>query len=165
MVEPQHLIAAKFQHPRQRVANDRGAQVPHMHFLGDVGAGEIHNHRRQPAALGPWLLGGAAYPQARILEPAGHLRRQPLGLDREIDKARPGDLGPLAEVAETGGGLQLLHQGRGNYTRLHPQPLGQGQGAIGLEITEFRLAGRAQLRIQGAALGRSRGCRSGEGLL
>ena len=45
MVEPQHRMAAELQHPRQTVANDRGAQVPHVHLLGDVGAGEVHDHR------------------------------------------------------------------------------------------------------------------------
>ena len=45
VIEAQHRMAAELQHPRQRVANDRGAQMPHMHLLGDVGAGEVHHHR------------------------------------------------------------------------------------------------------------------------
>ena len=38
MVEAQHPMAAEFEHPSQRIANDRGAQMANVHLLGDVGA-------------------------------------------------------------------------------------------------------------------------------
>ena len=38
MIKPQHRMASEGQHPCQAVADDRGAEVPHVHLLGDVGA-------------------------------------------------------------------------------------------------------------------------------
>ena len=63
-------------------------------------------------------------------------------------EARPGDLRLQAEVGEGGIGLQLLHDRRGDLPRSLLQGLGQGQRAVGLEVAEFRLAGRSQLGVQ-----------------
>ena len=151
VVEAQHWVAAKLQHPRQAVADDRGAQVPHVHLLGDVGAGEVHDHRRR--RLAPRVLGGSGHPQARIREPFRHLGREPLGPQGEVDEAGAGDHRLQAELREGRIGRQLLHDRLGDLAGRLPQGLGQGQGAIGLEVAELRLAGRCQLGIEG--LGRS----------
>ena len=140
VIEAQHRMAAELEHPRQGVANDRGAQMPHMHLLGDVGAGKIHHHRRRVLHR--------RHAETLVPQPCRHLRRQPLRADREVDEARPGDLRLQAEVGEGGIGLQLLHDRRGDLPRSLLQGLGQGQRAIGLEVAEFRLAGRGQLGVQ-----------------
>jgi hypothetical protein len=48
----------------------------------------------------------------------------------------------------------MLHDRLGDLAGRPAEGLGQGQGAIGLEVTEFRLAGRRQLGVEG--LGRIR---------
>ena len=59
----------------------------------------------------------------------------------------------------------MRHDGCGDLAGGLPQRFGQGQGAIGLEITEFRLAGWAQGWIQGLAVGPGRGGQLREGLV
>ena len=90
MVEPQHLVAAEFQNAGQAVANDRGAQMPHMHFLGDVGAGEINNDRR----FGLFNHGNA---QARIADALAHFSGQHRGFQGDVDEPRSGDLWCLCQ--------------------------------------------------------------------
>ena len=90
MVEPQHLVAAEFQNAGQAVANDRGAQMPHMHFFGDVGAGEINNHRR----FG--LLNGRNA-QAWIADALAHLSSQHRGFQGDVDEPRAGDVWRLRQ--------------------------------------------------------------------
>ena len=59
MIQAQHRMAAELQHPRQRVANDCGAQMAHVHLLGNVGAREVDHyrsrvlHRRDPEPVIP----------------------------------------------------------------------------------------------------------------
>ena len=86
-------MAAKLQHPRQAVANDRGAQVAHMHFLGDVGAGEIHQHRRGHLHR--------RYPQPGIAQAAADFDRQLFRPKAEVDEAWASDLGRFPEVVES----------------------------------------------------------------
>ena len=143
VIEAQHGVAAELQNPRQRVANDRGAQVTHMHLLGDVGAGEIHHHGRRVLHR--------RNAKAWISQPGRHLRHQPLGSHRQIDEPRPGDLGLQAESSEGRITLQLRHDRCGDLTGRLLQGFGQGEGPIGLEVPEFRLARRRQLGIQGVA--------------
>ena len=141
VVQPQDRMAAELQNTGQGVANDRGAQVPHVHLLGDVRAGEVHHHRRG-------LLHGrnaeASIPKALL-----HLRRQTLGLERDVDETGARNLRLQAEGHEGLIGLELLHHRLGDLAGGLAQGLGQGQGAIGLEIPEFRLTGRGELGIKG----------------
>ena len=92
VIEAQHRMAAEGQNASQGIANDGGAQMAHMHLLGDVGAGEIHDHR-QPL----WSLG---HPQARIAHAQAHLLGQHLRAQGEVKKTGTGDLGRLAEGVE-----------------------------------------------------------------
>ena len=41
---PHDVMAAELQHTTQSVADDGGTQVTYMHFLGDVGRGEIYQN-------------------------------------------------------------------------------------------------------------------------
>ena len=115
--------------------------MPHVHLLGDVRAGEIHHHRRG------LLHGGDA--EARIPEALLHLRRQTLGLERDVDETGAGNLRLLAEGHERRIGLELLHHRLGDLAGGLAQGLGEGQGAIGLKIPKFRLTGRGELGIKG----------------
>ena len=38
-----HLVPTKLEHAADGFANDGGAQVPHVHLLGDVGRGKVHH--------------------------------------------------------------------------------------------------------------------------
>ena len=147
MVEPQHRVAAKLQHPRQSIANDRGAQMPHVHLLGDVGAGEVHNHRGE----GDTGHHQARHTQARIAKAGLQLGRQPLGPQGEVDEAGSSNLGLQAELSKVRIGRKLLHDRRGNSPGRLAQGFGQGQGPIGLEVAEFRLRRWGQLGIEGLA--------------
>mmetsp|Transcript_49063 Transcript_49063/g.71666 ORF Transcript_49063/g.71666 Transcript_49063/m.71666 type:complete len:285 (+) Transcript_49063:917-1771(+) len=51
VVQPQHLVAAELQHPGQGVPDDGGAQVAHVHLLGDVRAAEVHHRPPRPRCL------------------------------------------------------------------------------------------------------------------
>lgn len=42
MVDAEGVYAAELQAARQGVPNDGGAQVPHVHLLGHIWRGEIH---------------------------------------------------------------------------------------------------------------------------
>ena len=141
VVEPQHLVAAEFQNAGQAVANDRGAQMPHMHFFGDVGAGEINNHRR----FG--LLNGRNA-QAWIAASLAHLCGQHRGFQGDVDEPRPCDLWCLRQGGKLWVVVQLFNDGCGDLPRCLLERLGQGEGTVGLEITKFRLAGWAQGWIQ-----------------
>ena len=162
MIEPQHRMAAELQHPRQGVADDRRAQMPHMHLLGDVGTGEVHNHRRPGRSALPL---NQRHPQPRVPQPPAQFGRQQLGPQGEIEEAGPGDLRRQAQGGKGRISLQLGQQRRGHLPGSLLQGFGQGQGAIGLKIAEFGLARRHQLGIQAATGGDRRGGRRREGPL
>ena len=165
VVEAQHRMAAELQHPGQGVADDRGAQMPHVHLLGDVGAGEIHNHRRRGLDARLGCLRHAGHAKTGVRESGHHLRRQALRPEGEVDETGAGDLRLQAQLCKSWIRLQLGHDRRGDRPRRLAEGLGQGQGAVGLKVAEFRLAGGGQLRIQGGAGRLSCGRRLGEGPL
>ena len=90
VVESQHVVPTERQQPGNAVPNDGGAQVPHMHLLGDVGAGKIHHH--------PLLRLRHGHPQPGLIQPLLHLCRQHLRTDGEVDKPWSRHLGWMAEV-------------------------------------------------------------------
>lgn len=59
VVQAQHLRARELQEAGERVANDCGAEVPHVHLLGDIRAGEVH-HGAAAAAGGRGRPGAGA---------------------------------------------------------------------------------------------------------
>ena len=109
MVEPQHGMAAELQHPRQAVADDRRAQMPDVHLLGDVGAGKIHDHRSR--------IFNRRHPQACIAQPLGHFGRQALGPQGQVDEAWAGDHRLHAQRTEGRIRDQLLHDRAGDLAR------------------------------------------------
>ena len=84
-----------------------------------------------------------------LSETGGHLSAEPFRTQGEVDEAGAGDLRLQAELTEGGIGLKLRHDRLGDLTGRLAQGLGQGQGAIGLEVAELGLAGRDQLGIEG----------------
>ncbi len=91
-----HLVAAEAVQALDRLADDRGAQVAHVHRLGDVGAAVVDHHPAgtAPAARRP-ARGSAAISLARV-------DRASLG-DAHVDEAEAGDLdGGQARVGRSG---------------------------------------------------------------
>ena len=115
------------------VADDGGAQVAHMHFLGQVRRGIVHHH-----GLGALR---ARHRQVRIVERRFQLAVQPLGRLKEVDKAGAGDL-HLGHRRVVG---QRLDQGLGQVAGLEPGGLGQHQGDVGGEVAVAFVLGAINL--------------------
>ncbi len=114
-----------------------------MHLLGDVGAGEINDHRALVVIDG-------CHAKAGIADALAHFSRQHLRFDRQVDESRPSDLRRGAERHERFVRLQLLGDGCCDGAGGLLERFGQGQGAVGLKVAELGFAGWSQGRIEGA---------------
>ena len=140
MIVRHHPVSQQPGNPRQRIAQNRRANVPDVHRLGRVGRTKINDdgagplrflHQRQVAARQAAQRLG----DGRDFEP-------------EIQKARPGDfhrLAPLAHV-QTGGHI------RGQLARIELARLGQSHERIGLIIAETRLRAGAHQHPAGVGV-------------
>src|SRR5258707_13008699 len=91
VVGPDPPVAEILEDAHHRVADDRGAQMAHVHFPGYV--------RRRVVDHDP-LRGTRGWDaQTRVCELAGRLGGDPVVAQREVDEARPADLGLLDHVA------------------------------------------------------------------
>ncbi len=121
----QHLVAAEAEDALERLADDRGTQVAHMHRLGHIGPAIVD----QDPALG-LDLGGA---QAFVLGDFAHA----LGQDRighaHIDEAeaRQLDGGEYRVLAQLGD-----HCGA-DLARIAANALSGSQGAVALEVGQI----------------------------
>ena len=107
VVGPNHLVAEKFQGTHHGIADDGGAQVTYVHFLGHVGGRVIHHHGLR--------LFHRRYVGAFVGDHGVYLACQPVAVEEEVDKAGAGQLG-------------LGHQlGSGQVV---DQQLGQGAGVL-----------------------------------
>ena len=56
-VIPEHIVSSKLKQPADRLPEDGGAEVTHVHLLGNVGGGEVDHcsqlavHRRRSDAV------------------------------------------------------------------------------------------------------------------
>ncbi len=108
------------------VANGSAAAVAEVQGAGRVCADELDLHTL------PMALGGAAECRA-AREDVGQGQQPALASDREVDEARPGDLGLFDEVAGVGEGREgrqaefprwHLRGAPGAGRKLHSSPLG-----------------------------------------
>ena len=136
-----HLVATKGKNPGQRVADHGGADVPHMHRLGDIGRTEIDDdlgrlgHRHDPQAV---VLKGPFHPpnKRRVGYP-------------QIDKPGPNRLARRVEqVADIQPGDDL----GGHLARLAPSPLGQCHRHGAGIVTKLRVGRHPHLLRQARQL-------------
>ncbi len=103
VVLPDDVVTLEGQRPRQRVPDDRAAQVPDVHLLRDVRRGVIDHHgqaigltRRfdaQPIGDGNRSLTVAALIVAALIRRDGFEGGlEPVVFQAQVDEARPGDL-------------------------------------------------------------------------
>ena len=120
-----------FEESGDGVTNDRGSEVADMHLLRDVDAADVDGHAVR------FVLGFDSEP---LIVHAGECDRQRVGLEAEVQKARPGDLrlGDHAAQSEVGS-----HEGGGeirrHVSRFSAEFLGEGHRGVQLEVTEFGL--------------------------
>ena len=123
------------QDPMQAVADDRRPQMADVHLFGDVRTGIVDHHCLR-------LLGGAhAGPWVGQL--VGDRLRQHLGSQPKVDEARAGDLRAARTGRRPPAGRRSESPPRGGLALA----LGQAQRDIRLVVTELRLGGRPEFRI------------------
>ena len=117
VVLPDHVVPEVLQHARQRVADDRGAQVADVHLLGHVGRGVVDRDR--PAAPGSARrarVGGHAVTCAAIHASSASRLTNPGPLISDA-------LGDPVEV-------ELLDDPRGDVARRLPSRLASARAAL-----------------------------------
>jgi hypothetical protein len=134
-----HLVARELEHARERVADDRRAQMADVHLLRDVRRGVIDDD----AILDGRERHAEALVAGNRLEAALEERR----LQREVEEARPCDLDALANVGEVGRGDDGLR----DLPRRPLQRFREPHRKIGLKICALGAAHRcADGRVLGA---------------
>jgi len=142
------VVAEELERPADGVADDRAAEVPDVHLLGEVGMGVIDDDGL--------AFGRFGQAEALVGQAARQLVGEPAPLQADVDEAGPGDVGALGEVGEVGG----LDGPGGELARVGAEGLGGGHGAVGLVVAEFRPGGRgdgARAACRGAGGGQGRG--------
>ncbi len=128
-------VARRGEHPVEAVADDRGAQVPDVHELGDVGGAVVDDD--------PLRLGGHLDAGVRVLEHLGRDLREHVRPDADVDEAGAGDLHRLAQVVEVEACHQVGRDLAGRTTLL----LREAEGDVALEVPELRLRRRSELGV------------------
>ena len=119
------VVAEVLQHPGQRVADDGGAQVADVHLLGDVGGGVVDRDDLPRSCTGT--------PRRASAAERGDPRREPVVAQRQVDEAGPADL----DVAGRRRRRRRCSTIRPATSRgRQPEPLGQGERRVGLEVGE-----------------------------
>ena len=119
-------VAQQPQNARQRVAQDRRADVADVHRLGHVGRAEIHHHRAR-------LVVPARRTGVRRARPTSSAPASAAGFEPEIQEAGAGHLDLLAAVAD----LQLGEHVGGQLARIQLPGLGQRHQRVGLVVAEL----------------------------
>ncbi len=122
VVLPSDVVAEESEHPGQRVANVRAAQVADMHLLGHIGRRVVDHD-----PLGP---DGGLDAQTRVARDGLGLLGDEVVPQGQIDEPGAADLDPGTEVVEPG---RLHHLAR-DLLRRPAHLLRQGERAVGLEV-------------------------------
>ena len=137
---------------RHHVADDRGAQVTHVHLLGHVHAAQVDHHRVLQRC------GGDA--KRRAIHRGQQLSKR-VGAQPHIDEARARDLGPLGQIAQFNRLLDALRQ----FARVASGGLRQRQSRVALEVAVLGVGTRLHLWIDAGGIGpRHLGDAGAEGL-
>ncbi len=115
-----HRVTLELEHPHQRVADHRGAEVAGVHLLRNVRCGVVDDD----------LAVRADRMDADAIIRRDHIQllRQESVVERQVDEARPGDLDAAAHAAEHTGVDHLLC----DLAWVRPDLLGQRQGTVDL---------------------------------
>ncbi len=124
-----HGVAEELQDPGHAVANDGGAQVANVHFLGQVGRRHVDH--------GALRRAGLAYAQVGVAKSGVQARGQGLGVLEEVDEAGAGDFRLAQVFMGRQGGDDFLRQ----VARLHAGRLGQHHGDVAGEVAVGLVAG------------------------
>ena len=138
MVVGHDFVAGKPCDAGQRIAQDRAADVPDVHRLGNVGRTEVDDDAERI------LRGGHA--AAGITRQCPELPGDPMRFEAEVEKARTGNFRLLANVAR----LEIVGDLGREFARVGFRFLGQNHGGIGLVVAESCVGCRGHL----AAFGR-----------
>ena len=132
MVAADGVVADGGQHAHQRVADDAGAQVADVHFLGQVGRGVIDNHLLARALRFDAQRGAGQ----RGADLAGQKDR----VEVDVDKAGAGNF----DFAGDAGQVQLGNYLLGQRARVGFFGLGGGHDAVGLIVAKLGARGGLQ---------------------
>ena len=137
------IMAGELQHAAQGVADDRRADVPDVHRLGDVRGGIIDDEPPRPRRRGD--------AQAPVAQRRGQPLDEPAVANPQVDEPGAGNLRRSAEV----GDVQALEQFGGDLARGPAKPLAQRHRQIRLVVAELRVlaaANHLQQVVRGAAV-------------
>ena len=141
------VMAEESQQLRQRVADDRAAQMADVQRLGDVRRRVIDDEglrRRGRDDAEPFVVGDRL-----------QLLGQPFALEPQIDEAGPGDFGLFEHVAE----IEPADDLGGDVARLLAEDLAERHRAVGLIVAELRIRGRLdELGVLGRLVGQTGEC-------
>ena len=117
------VVAEEAEDADEGVADDRAAEVAHVHRLGDVGGREVDDHP-------PWLGPFDAEPVVvdRLLQAIA----EPVVLQPQVDEAGTGHLGWFAQVGDVESGDEL----GGDLARVPAENRLQRHRAVRLEVAE-----------------------------
>ncbi len=146
-----HALAAKFERANHGIADDRAAQVPDVHFLGEVGRGVIHHYGLR--------LFARRDAEPRIGRGGLHARGEEGRREVDVDEAGAGDLEPLDHA----GTVEGRDDAPGELARIRSHALRRAHRAVGLVVAELgaRALGQQRLAVRGnadGAHGRFDGC-------
>ena len=127
MIVRLHRVAAKTQHPAERVAQDGGTNMTDVHGFGHVGGAEVDDDG--------FRAGGRVNPQVVVLGDGQQGLPQPVRVKTEIDKARPGNLPACRNLVR----VEPRHNGLGQLAGILFAGLGHRHDAVGLIVAEFRV--------------------------
>ncbi len=136
-------MAEELERARQGVADDRRAQVPDVHLLGDVRARVVEDDGRAVDALDA---------EAIVAEQHGDGGAEPRRGQREVDEPRAGDLRRLAEIAGVERGDDRLRR----LARILSHALRQAHRDVRLIVAEAGVLRRPHQRVGVDELGPER---------
>ena len=129
MVVGDHVMSHEAKHSSQSVADHGRADMPDMHWLGDIG-GRIIDHKLANVRD----LGNA---QSIVTHGTGQARFHPRVVQRQIDEPRPRDLDLATDVIQ----LRLFGNRGRDLARGLTQLLGQRHCKIGLVVAKLSVRG------------------------
>ena len=125
VVVADHPVAEEVHDARDRVANNRRAQVPNVHLLGDIWRGVLDDDVLRASQR--------RNPQPLVGKQQIRLARYPVVTQDEVDEARAADLGGDAEV----GHVELFGQLGGHDAWWAAEALAERQRDVGLVVGEL----------------------------